>query len=209
MPRLRIRVLLRFALTLMAAAGHTSAQTYDFSAATAQLQNNLELYGNRVIAIIEQGDRGEIFRYQTGLIGPNTKTGFASCTKWLSAAVVIICAERGYLGFDDRLGQYLPIFNTYGKGTITIRQCFAMKSGLHLESPDYETDRNLTLVQSVDLIAQNTPVAFPPGTQPSYEGDGMQVVGKTETLLDIPVTTSTGSSATTSKHPSSSPAAAP
>lgn len=173
-----LRALLRFALPVIATASMASAQTYDFSAAAAQLQNNLALYGSRVIAIIEQGDRGEIFRYQTGLVGPNTKAGIASCTKWLSGAVVLICAERGYLGLDDRIGQYLPIFDTYGKGNITIRQCFAMKSGLQLDSPEYETDRTLTLAQSVDLIAQNTPVAFPPGTQLSYEGDGMQVVGR-------------------------------
>lgn len=154
------------------------AQTYDLSAATAQLQDNLTLYGNRVIALIEQGDRGEIFRFQAGAIGPNTKAGIASCTKWLSGAVVLICAERGYFRLEDRIGHYLPIFDTYGKGDITIRQCFAMKSGLQLDAPEYETDRTLTLAQSVDLIAQNTPVAFPPGTQLSYEGDGMQVVGR-------------------------------
>jgi CubicO group peptidase (beta-lactamase class C family) len=45
-------------------------------------------------------------------------------------------------------------------------------------SPEYEIDRTLTLSQSVDLIAQNTPVVFPPGTQLNYEGDGMQVVGR-------------------------------
>ncbi len=154
------------------------AQTYDFTAATAQIQDNLGLYGSRVIAIIEQGDRGEIYRFQAGAIGANTKVGIASCTKWLSGAVVLICAERGYFGLDDRIGNYLPIFNTYGKGDITIRQCFGMKSGLHLDGPEYETDRTLTLAQSVDLIAQNTPVAFPPGTRLSYEADGMQVVGR-------------------------------
>ncbi len=172
------RALLRFALPLIATAGIVSAQTYDFSAATAQFQNNLSLYGGRVIAIIEQGDRGEIFRYQAGLIWPNTKAGIASCTKWLSGAVVLICAEHGYFGLDDRIGQYLPIFDTYGKGDITIRQCFAMKSGLYLNSPEYEIDRTLTLAQSVDLIAQNTPIIFPPGTQLAYDGDGMQIVGR-------------------------------
>jgi CubicO group peptidase (beta-lactamase class C family) len=171
-------VLLRLAVVFMAAARMVCAQTYDFSAATAQFQDNLTLYGSRVIAIIEQGDRGEIFRFQAGLIGPNTKAGIASCTKWLSGAVVLICAERGYFRLDDPIGQYLPIIDTYAKGDITIRQCFAMKSGLHLESPDYEIDRTLTLAQSVDLIAQNTPVIFPPGTQLDYEGDGMQVVGR-------------------------------
>ena len=53
-----------------------------------------------------------------------------------------------------------------------------MKSGLSLRDPDYEIDRNLTLAESVDLIAVNTPVVFPPGTQLDYEGDGMQVVGR-------------------------------
>lgn len=163
---------------LASAASTAGGQTYDFSAATTQFQENLGLYGNRVIAIIEQGDRGEIFRFQAGAIGANTKTGIASCTKWLSGAIVLICAERGYLRLDDRIGQYLPIFDTRGKGDITIRQCFAMKSGLQLDDPDYEIDRALTLAQSVDLIANNTPVAFPPGTQLSYEGDGMQVVGR-------------------------------
>ena len=178
-PGRSIRVsLLLAANAVLGSAGPGAAQTYDFTAATAQIQDNLNLYGSRVIAIIEQGDRGEIFRFQAGLIGPNTKVGIASCTKWLSGAVVLICAERGYFNLDDRIGNYLPIFDTYGKGDITIRQCFAMKSGLQLDGPEYETDRTLTLAQSVDLIAQNTPVAFPPGTQLSYEGDGMQVVGR-------------------------------
>lgn len=165
-------------MPLISAATVAHGQAYDFSAATGQLQDNLGLYGNRVISIIEQGDRGEIFRFQAGAIGANTKTGIASCTKWLSGAIVLICAERGYLRLDDRIGRYLPIFETYGKGDVTIRQCFAMKSGLQLDEPEYETDRALTLAQSVDLIAQNTPLAFPPGTQLSYEGDGMQVVGR-------------------------------
>lgn len=173
-----LQSLVALTLSLISAVGLVRAQTYDFSAATAQLQDNLSLYGNRVIAIIEQGDRGEVFRFQAGAIGPNTKTGIASCTKWLSGAIVLICAERGYIRLDDRIGQYLPIFDTYGKGDITIRQCFAMNSGLQLDGPEYETDRTLTLAQSVALIAQNTPVAFPPGTQLSYEGDGMQVVGR-------------------------------
>ena len=34
------------------------SQTYDFSAATAQLANNLNLYGNRVVVIVAQEKRG-------------------------------------------------------------------------------------------------------------------------------------------------------
>jgi CubicO group peptidase (beta-lactamase class C family) len=79
---------------------------------------------------------------------------------------------------DDRVGLYLPIFDTYGKGHITIRQCFSMKSGLSLKEPEYERDPTLTLPESVDLIAANAPIVFPPGTMLDYEGDGMQTVGR-------------------------------
>ena len=161
------------------------AQVHDFSAATTLFQSNLDLYGSRgVVAIVEQRGRGEIFRFEgtTGLpalrISEGTKVAVASCTKWLSGAIVLKLAEQGYFHLDDRIGRHLPVFDAQGKGDITIRQCFAMTSGLSLRDPDYELQSDLTLAASVELIAMNTPVVFPPGTQLDYEGDGMQVVGR-------------------------------
>ncbi len=166
------------ALLLFALVGRLVAQSYDFSAATAQLQSNLDVYGSRVVVIVEQETLGEIFRFESGSITQDSKIGIASCTKWLSGAVVLACAERGYFDLDDRVGDYLPAFEANGKGDITIRQCFGMKSGLSLKDPDYEIDKTLTLAESVDLIAANAPIVFPPGTQLDYEGDGMQTVGR-------------------------------
>lgn len=161
------------------------AQTYDFSAARGIIESNLDLYGTRgVVAIIEQRGRGEIFRYGGTTGSPalqltdQTKVALASATKWYSGAIVLKVAELGYFKLDDRIGRYLPVFDQQGKGDITIRQCFAMTSGLSLRDPDYELDSSLTLAQSVDLIASNTPVIFAPGTQFDYEGDAMQVVGR-------------------------------
>ena len=165
-------------LATLALAGRLGAQAYDFSAATAQLQSNLDVYGGRVVVIVEQQTLGEIFRFEAGLITQDSKIGIASCTKWLSGAIVLACAERGYFELDDRVGDYLPASQASGKGDITIRQCFGMKSGLSLKNPDYEIDKTLTLAQSVDLIAANAPIVFTPGTQLDYEGDGMQTVGR-------------------------------
>lgn len=163
---------------ILALIGPLKAHPYDFSAATAQMQSNLNVYGSRVVVIVEQETQGEIFRFESGSITQNSKLGIASCTKWLSGAIVLACVERGYFQLDDRLGDYLPAFETNGKGDITIRQCFAMNSGLSLKDPDYEIDKTLTLEQSVDLIAANAPIIFTPGTKLDYEGDGMQVVGR-------------------------------
>ncbi len=150
---------------------------YDFAAARSQLADHLDLYGPGVCAIAEM--RGApLFSYQSGLIGADTKIGIASCSKWLSGAIVLILAERGCFDLDDRIGVHLPQFDAVGKGAPTIRQCFAMTSGFYLTDPDYELDRTLTLAESVDLIAANTPIVFPPGTQLAYEGDGMQIVGR-------------------------------
>ena len=154
------------------------AQSYNFAAAAAHLEENLGVYNNRVVVILEQEGNGEIFLFRRGLITRDTKLGIASCSKWLSGAVVLACAERGWFQLDDPVGMYLPEFQTYGKGHITIRQCFGMKSGLSLKNPDYEIDPDLTLEQSVSLIAQNAPIVFTPGTQLDYEGDGMQAVGR-------------------------------
>ena len=41
-------------LATLALAGRIGAQVYDFSAATAQLQSNLDVYGGRVVVIVEQ-----------------------------------------------------------------------------------------------------------------------------------------------------------
>ncbi len=173
-----MRLFLLVWLGLVSAVG-SPAQTpaYDFSAARDQLAGNLDLYGPGVCALVEL--RGTpLFSYQSGLIGPDTKVGIASCSKWLSGAIVLILAERGTFNLEDPIGLHLPEFEAAGKGAPTIRQCFAMTSGFFLGNPDYEIDRTLTLAESVDRIAANTPIVFPPGTQFAYDGDGMQIVGR-------------------------------
>lgn len=158
-------------------AASAAAQTYDFSAATQLLEDNLGAYPGGVFVQVFQDDR-EVFTFQSGAVTATTQLRIASATKWLSSAVILRLVEAGDLGLDDRLGDHLPIFDLYGKGDVTLRQCFAMTSGLHETVVDYETSPWLTLEQATHLIAANTPIVFPPGTQLDYEGDGMEVVGR-------------------------------
>jgi CubicO group peptidase (beta-lactamase class C family) len=92
--------------------------------------------------------------------------------------------EGGSIGLDDRIGDALPVFDLYGKGDLTVRECFAMKSGLYETVVDYETVPWITLAQAATLIAANSPIVFPPGTQLAYEGDGMEVVGRVAEVVD-------------------------
>ncbi|MCC6231657.1 MAG: beta-lactamase family protein, partial [Verrucomicrobiales bacterium] len=172
-------------LACVSSSSHAvSPPAYDFTEATQLMASNLTHYGSAgVVALVEQQGRS-ILRYANAEGPPlirlreDSVVAVASCTKWFSGAIVLALAERGYFALDDPLARYLPAFEVPTKRHITLRQCFAMTSGLSLRDPDYELDRTLTLAQSVDLIASNTPVVFPPGTMLDYEGDGMQVVGR-------------------------------
>src|SRR4030095_15363856 len=166
-----------FVLVTILLAPAIRSQTYEFSAATAQLSDNLALYSGGVFVQVFQDDT-EIFSFQNGNVTADTQLPIASATKWLSSAIVLLLVERVLFQLDDPIGNYLPIFNLYGKGDVTIRQCFSMTSGLFETDIDYETSPLLTLAQSVNQIAINVPIVFTPGTQLAYDGDGMQVVGR-------------------------------
>jgi CubicO group peptidase (beta-lactamase class C family) len=161
-------------LTCAAAA---RAQEYDFSAATRLLEKNVERYATGVFVQVFQDDR-EVFTFQSGGVAADTRLRMASASKWLSSAVIARLVEAGTLRFDERLGDRLPVFDLYGKGDVTVRQCFAMTSGLHETIEEFETAPLLTLGQSANLIAAESPLVFTPGTQLDYEGDGMQAAGR-------------------------------
>ncbi len=174
------RRLSRTVLALLALAwlAPPPARSYDFSAVIELLEENLASYSGGVFVQVHQHD-AEIFTFQGGgEVGPGSHLRMGSASKWLSSAIVLRLAERGLLRLDDRIGDYLPIFDLHGKGDVTIRQCFAMNSGLYETEVDYETAPLLTLAEAADLIAVFTPIVFPPGTQLAYEGDGMEVVGR-------------------------------
>ena len=125
----RMLPIARLALALLFAAPAARAQGYDFSAAAALLTDNVALYSGGVFVQAFQNDT-VILTFQSGGVTADTQLPMASATKWLSSAIVLRLAERGLFQLDNRIGDYLPIFDTYGKGDVTIRQCFAMKSGL-------------------------------------------------------------------------------
>jgi CubicO group peptidase (beta-lactamase class C family) len=166
----------------VAGAARSRAQTYDFSAATAWLAQNLAAYPAGVLVQIYQDDR-LIFDFRSGEVTPDSVLRIASATKWISSAVILRLADSGRLDLDARIGDSLPIFDFFGKGDVTIRQCFAMTSGLYENQIDYETSPLLTLEQAADLIAANTPIVFPPGTQLAYEGDGMEAAGRSAEVV--------------------------
>ena len=84
------------------------------------------------------------------------KAPIASCSKWLSAALVMTFVDEGRLKLDETLGRFLPVMTAHQKGGITIRDCLshltAINGGNLKDSRDLVTE-NTTTAEVMEKIA--------------------------------------------------------
>jgi CubicO group peptidase (beta-lactamase class C family) len=135
-------------------------------------------FGGKCYAVI-QVDGKSVYAKGFGGYESNTRQLIASCSKWLSAAVVMSLVDEGKFKLTDTVGKFLPIFTTYHKGNITIAQLFSHTSGFPGNSSQgYESNPLMTLTTAVDAIAKNVALQNAPGTSFYYGGVSMQVAGR-------------------------------
>lgn len=156
-----------------------SDPSFNFSAVDKVLNDSVPLrFGGKAYILINVNGKTAYAKGFGGYDG-NTRQLIASCSKWLSGAVIMRMVDEGKFKLSDTVGKYLPVFTTYGKGKITLAQLFSHTSGFPGNSDQgYESNTLLTLEQAVDLIAKNVPLINPPGTKFYYGGVGMQVAGR-------------------------------
>lgn len=109
----------------------------------------------------------------------STKQAIASCSKWLSAALVMSFVDEGKLKLADTVGRYLPALSHFGKGNITIGQCLshltAIKSPPLKESLGEMREVN-SMDEAIQLIA-GLPMEGEPGKVFRYSNTGLQIAG--------------------------------
>jgi CubicO group peptidase (beta-lactamase class C family) len=119
----------------------------------------------------------------------NTKQRIASCSKWLSAALVMTFVDEGRLNLDDTIGKYLPVMTQHGKGRITVWQCLSHLTGIKQtglgESDEDDAGRGLnklkdlknqwpTMQAAMESIAKS-PMEGEPGKIFHYGNAGLQI----------------------------------
>lgn len=180
---------------------HLSAQ-YNFSKVDDWLkQNTSEMGGRSYLMIYKDGK----FVYSNGVNDMNmrekwmakkfaekqnknqniqsytdtTKIAIASCSKWLSAALIMTFVDEGKLSLSDTVGKFLPVLSKNGKGNITIAECLSHLTGIK-EPPLQESLKAIRNVNSMDeAIAYIAvlPMEGEPGTVFHYSNSGLQIAG--------------------------------
>ena len=106
-----------------------------------------------------------------------TKELIASCSKWLSAALVMTFVDEGKLNLNDTIGKYLPVMSANGKGYIKIWHCLSHLTGI--KTPSLKDSRELTTrASSMDEAISNIaimPMEGTPGKTFHYSSAGLQI----------------------------------
>jgi CubicO group peptidase (beta-lactamase class C family) len=119
----------------------------------------------------------------------DTRQRIASCSKWLSAALVMTFVDEGKLQLTDTIGQYLPVMTAKGKGKITIAQCLSHLTGIKSGDLKKEITESANLPSMEAAIAHiaDMPMEGEPGKLFRYSNVGLQlaaavieVVGKSD-----------------------------
>lgn len=189
------------AAALLCGQEKVSAQ-YNFDKADTWLADNTAEMGGRVILVIykdghlvynhavnkmnmrqklvarfiakKQGREIDFHDYTSAMRQP-----IASCSKWLSAALVMTFVDEGKLKLTDTVGQYLPVLSRHKKGGITISQCLshltAIKGPSLAESLEEMKSIN-SMEAAIDTIAL-LPMEGEPGRVFHYSNIGLQIAG--------------------------------
>ena len=169
--------LVRAGATLGLFANLVLAQTcHDFGGVRSIAEDLLQQFPNAGNSCVRIEQRGlALYEEAFGSFTVQEVVPIASATKTLSAAVLLSLADSGLLSLDDRVGQYLPEWNTGLKALITLRMCFTHTSGLPADDPAVGSN-TLTLRQAAMQLA-GAQLQSVPGTTFVYGGVSMHVAG--------------------------------
>ena len=94
------------------------------------LQEKQSLIGKDYVVLIWKKDDTLVYKKEGGDYKSKTVAPIASCSKWLTAALVMQFVDEGKISLDDPVVKYLPVFEKYMKKYITIRHCLSHMTGI-------------------------------------------------------------------------------
>ncbi|MFL5810041.1 MAG: serine hydrolase domain-containing protein [Flavisolibacter sp.] len=156
--------------------------TSQFQDLDALIKQDQKLLGNNIVAMVWTDTL--VYKTELGEFDAKTVAPIASCSKWLTAALVMRMVDQGKISLDDKVGRYIPIYDLYGKSYITIRQCLSHFTGIDTETgikAILNRKKFNSLEEEVESFAKKE-IKANPGTEFRYSGMGLNIAGR---ILEI------------------------
>jgi CubicO group peptidase (beta-lactamase class C family) len=159
----------------------TSQAQYNFTELDQKLVTLKKELGSNFSLLVYR-DGKIIYDKSIGEFTPKTQVPIASSSKWLTAALVMVLVDEGKLSLDDKVSKFLPIFNKYSKGYITIRQCLSHLTGIESEpiklSNLIKRNKYNSLEEEVEEFATKKEIMANPGLEFRYSNIGLNIAGR-------------------------------
>lgn len=145
------------------------------------LKEKQQLLGKDYVAMIWKKDDTLVYKKEFGEFNSKTQAPIASCSKWLTAALVMIFVDEGKLSLDDKITNWLPVFEKYGKGYITIRHCLSHMTGIQSEPITilklFQRKKYNSLEEEVNAFAAKE-IQANTGTEFRYSNIGLNIAAR-------------------------------
>jgi CubicO group peptidase (beta-lactamase class C family) len=161
------------------------AQT-NLNSLNAILKKNEKLLGKEYVVVVQK-DGKNIFLKESEEFKLKTPTLIASASKWFSAAILMILVDEGKISLDDPIAKYMPIFEKYMKGYITIRHCLSHTTGLDADPISLvkliQRTKFESLDKEVESFATKKLIVDNPGESFAYGGVGINIAGRVAEIV--------------------------
>lgn len=149
------------------------------------LQQKQKLLGKDFVVMVWKKDDTLVYKKEFGDFNSKTQAPIASCSKWLTAALVMTFVDEGKISLDDKITKWLPEFEKYGKNYITIRTCLSHMTGIRSEPITLlkllERKKYNSLEDEVNGFAAKD-IQANPGEEFRYSEIGLNIAGR---ILEI------------------------
>ncbi|HZE83616.1 MAG TPA: serine hydrolase [Puia sp.] len=153
---------------------------YNFEAVDQLFKQNQKTLGNNFVALVWKD--GKIVYQNQGSMDftPKMPAPIGGAGNWMTAALVMTFVDEGKLSLDDKVSKYIPIFNTYSKGYITIRNCLTNTTGVQgdAEGKILQKSKFESLEDMVNSYASKRRIITNPGTEFSPNSVGPDIAAR-------------------------------
>src|SRR5688572_7090881 len=108
----------------------------NFTELDGVVQKNVKALGTDIVALVWTDTL--VYKRELGGLDARMVVPVEGASKWLTAALVMKMVEEGKISLDDRVGKYIPIYDTYAKSYITIRHCLSHFTGIAATNKMFE-----------------------------------------------------------------------
>ena len=153
-----------------------------FAGIDAVLSQKKAALGNQAVVLVFKDGKTVCQKSVGDGFKPESAEPIGSASKWLTAALVMTFVDKKELSLDDPVAKYIPVFTSYSKGYITLRQCLSETTGI--ESDDRKLNKMVkknkfeNLEEEVNYFAAHKDIVANAGKEFFYGETGYTILGR-------------------------------